>query len=96
MILSNLTHPVKNGSHSHVSLGGPLGVASKPTKNQSKILLDNSIKHLENIFIYIRQQQLVGRASLTSIVPDMDSGFQASGGRWGDIVLPDFDSAQFL
>lgn len=90
MIVNNLTHPVKTISIEKASLGGPLG-AVKPSKNNSKALLDTSIKHFENIFRYIRVQQKSGRASLTSVVPDMDSGFQASGGRWGDLQLPHFD-----
>ena len=92
MIVDNLNSPVKalSSGKAKASLGGPLGSGGAVNIDSTKcrVLLKASVKHLENIFRYIQLQQKSGRASLTSVVPDMEAGFQSLGGRWGDLTFP--------
>ncbi len=90
MIGSNLLHPIQVQTP-EVSLGGPLSAPPRKSQTCDKALLATSAMHFSNILKYLTIQKEEGRRSLTSIVPDMDSGFQSSGGRWGDISIPSFD-----
>lgn len=79
------------------SLGGPLGVPPpRAMPNQSKKLLETSAKHFKNIIRYISIRKEECRQSLTSVVPDMEGGFQDNGGRWGEINCPQLEMTALI
>jgi hypothetical protein len=93
--MKNISNPVKNVTFQG-SLGGPLGAPPRPTQNYSKKVADAATAHFINILRYISLQKEQGRRSLTSMVSDLESGFQdGSEGRWGSILIPD-DIDQFV
>ncbi|KAJ3326284.1 Vacuolar protein sorting-associated protein 35 [Boothiomyces sp. JEL0866] len=94
LIQNNLANPVRSSPFPS-SLGGPLGAPPPPTRNNSRKLLEAAAIHFANILKHITTQKEEHRRSVTSSMPEGDSGFMAKEGRWGDIIVPYFEfSAQ--
>ncbi|KAJ3262044.1 Vacuolar protein sorting-associated protein 35 [Boothiomyces macroporosus] len=90
LIQNNLANPVRSSPFPS-SLGGPLGAPPPPSRNTSKKLLDAAAVHFSNILQHITTQKEEHRRSITSAMPEGDSGFMAKEGRWGDLVVPYFE-----
>ncbi|KAJ3273009.1 Vacuolar protein sorting-associated protein 35 [Terramyces sp. JEL0728] len=90
LVQNNLANPVRSSPFPS-SLGGPLGAPPRPTRNNSKRLLESTAVHFANILKHITTQKEEHRRSITSAMPDGESGFMAKEGRWGDIIVPYFE-----
>lgn len=89
MIHSNLLNPVRT-SPQEVSLGGPLSAPPNRRQNHNQKISATTAIHFSNILKYILVQKEEGRKSVTSAFPGLEGGFQENGGRWGEIIIPDF------